>query len=101
MMKRGAPTAPEPALAVVSENRLARDDGDAELIGRNRNAGRFAQLVDLVQFLPRQVEVRTSEVPVRRNLLVDRSAQVEVVDDRRRPEIEVLHHEGGEIRIDR
>ena len=39
-----------------------------------------------------------AEVPVRRGLLVDRPAQVEPLDDRRRAQVEVLLHEAGQLR---
>src|SRR5713101_5374667 len=43
-----------------------------------------------VQFLPGQIEVGTAEVSVRRRLLVDRTTQLEPVDDAAGTEVEVL-----------
>src|SRR5579863_5520108 len=61
---------------------LARGRGD-------RGAGGAPQRIHLVQPLPRQINVRASEVPVGRRRLVDRPAQVQRLDDARRAQIEV------------
>ena len=65
---------------------------DAALEARGRT-----QRFGFVRLLPRQVEVGPAEVAVRRGLLVDRAAQVEVVDDRRRTQIEVRADEFGDL----
>ena len=49
--------------------------------------------VGLVGALPREVVVVAAEVAVRGGLRVDRPAQVEVAQDRRRAQVEVLAHE--------
>src|SRR5207253_5639149 len=46
------------------------------------------QIVDPVRALPREVCVFAAEVTVRRRLVVDRPAQVEVADDRGRAQVE-------------
>src|SRR5438105_4887369 len=46
-----------------------------------------------VEPLPGQVEIRPAEMAVRRGLAIDGSAQVEPLDDRPRPEVEVLGDE--------
>src|SRR5688500_1310705 len=48
---------------------------------------------ELVGPLPGLSEVRTAEMPVRRGLPVDRLAQLEALDDRAGPEVEVLSDE--------
>src|SRR5688500_19082959 len=48
---------------------------------------------ELVGPLPGQIEVGTAEMPVRRGLPVDRLAQLEALDDRAGPEVEVLSDE--------
>ena len=53
-------------------------------------AGGLAERVGLVGALPREVVVVAAEVAVRRGLRVDRATQVEVAQDRRRAEVEVL-----------
>src|SRR3990170_1076099 len=63
------------------------------LHGRRRlvaEAGLLAEQRRLVRALPRRVDVVAAEVPVRRRRPVDRPAQIEVADDRGRPQIEVL-----------
>src|SRR5689334_16352252 len=52
--------------------------------------GSRAKRVGLVRALPRELTVVTAEVAVRGSLRVDRSPQVEVAEDRRRAEVEVL-----------
>ena len=47
----------------------------------------------LVDPLPREVAVVAAEVAVRRRLREDRPPQVEVAQDRRRAQVEVLAHE--------
>ena len=53
----------------------------------------------LVGALPRQVEVRPAEVAVRRGLAVDRPAQVERRDDRRRTQVEMALDERLDRRV--
>src|SRR4030095_4574317 len=48
-----------------------------------------AQILDAVRPLPRALGLRASEVAIGRGLLVDRSAQLEVLDDAGRREVEV------------
>src|SRR2546429_3055982 len=48
-----------------------------------------AQVLDAVRSLPRELGLRASEVTIGRGLLVDRPAQVEILDDPRRREVEV------------
>src|SRR5688500_19368136 len=48
---------------------------------------------ELVGPLPGQIEVGTAEMPVRRGLPVDRLAQLEALDDRAGPKVEVLRDE--------
>src|SRR5687768_16318202 len=55
--------------------------------------GRLPQLLGHVRLLPRVVRERAAEVPVACRLLVDRAAEVEVLDDLARLEGEVLHDE--------
>src|ERR687891_87890 len=62
-------------------------------LARSRSRGR-AQRVGLVGALPREVVVVAPEVAVRRRLRVDRAAQLEVAQDRRRTEVEVLADKG-------
>src|SRR4051794_6662620 len=50
------------------------------------------EVVDLGGRLPGELLLLATEVAVRRGLLVDRSAQVEVADDRGRTEVEHLLH---------
>ena len=63
-------------------------------LGRGRGGGRRARpprgALRLVRPLPREVVVVAAEVAVRRGLRVDRPPQVEVAQDRRRAEVEVL-----------
>src|SRR5215218_6311447 len=64
-------------------NGLAGADGLAQ-------AGRLAERFGLVRGLPRRVDVVAAEVAVRRRPLVDRAAQVQLLDDRSRPQVELL-----------
>src|SRR5262245_28983114 len=57
---------------------------------RGREAGGGAEVVGLVDALPREVVVVAAEVAVRGGLRVDRPAEVEVAQDRGRPQVEVL-----------
>ena len=66
---------------------LARGLAGADCLGQ---AGLLAEQVGLVGRLPRRVDVVAAEVAVRRRLLVDRAAQVELLDDRGRAQVEVL-----------
>src|SRR5579862_1464712 len=63
-----------------------------------REPGGRTQRVGLVGALPGEVAVLAPEVPVRRGLPVDRAAQVEVAEDRRRPQVEVLADERLDLR---
>jgi hypothetical protein len=54
------------------------------------------QYLRLVCLFPRQIEVRPAEMPVGRNLPVDRAAQVQIADNGGRPQIEMLFDEGRE-----
>src|SRR5581483_5602928 len=58
-----------------------------------REPRRSTQCVGLVGALPREVPVLAAEVPIRGGLRVDGAAQVEVAEDRSRPQVEVLAHE--------
>src|SRR4029453_119356 len=62
------------------------------LLGRcgRADAGRLAPRLGLLGAPPREVGVGAAEVAVRRGLGVDRPPQVEVADDRARPQVEVL-----------
>ena len=76
-------------MAAVARRR--RDDHpavDADGLGLGQ-AGVGGEQRRLVGALPRQVQVRPAEVAVRRGLAVDRPAQVERRDDRRRAQVEV------------
>ena len=66
--------------------------------GSRSRARRRAQRLGLVDALPREVVVVAAEVAVGRGLRVDRAAQVEVAQDRRRAEVEVLAHERLDLR---
>src|SRR5688572_7823264 len=55
-------------------------------------AKRRLHVVELRGALPREVLVGATEVPVRRRLLVDRPAEVELLDDGRGAEVEDLLH---------
>src|SRR5271168_1930600 len=61
--------------------------------------GCFTQLVLLVEVLPRQVEIRPAEMPVRGRLLVDRTAEIQAVDDRSGPQIEEAMGELCDLRL--
>ena len=54
-----------------------------------RTPASAGEQLGLVRALPRQVEVEAAEVAVRGGLAVDRAAQVQRRDDRRRPQVEV------------
>ena len=98
---------PAPCRAVYASRRCASwtcaatcDDGRRRLAGPARRrrrarveAGGRAQRVRLVRALPGEVVVVAAEVAVRGRLRVDRAAQVEVAQDRRRTQVEVLAHE--------
>ena len=58
-----------------------------------RASAALRKLVGVVGALPREVGLGAAEVAVRRGALVDRAAQVEPLDDRRRAQVEVLLHE--------
>src|SRR5579862_2003459 len=58
-----------------------------------RQPGGRAQRVRLVGALPREVAILAPEVAVRRRLRVDRPPQVEIAQDRRRTQVEVLADE--------
>src|SRR5579864_839776 len=66
--------------------------------GRLREPGSRAQRLGLVGALPREVAVLAPEVPVRRGLRIDRPPQVEIAEDRRRAQVEVLAHERLDLR---
>src|ERR1700744_1540184 len=51
------------------------------------------EVVDLVELLPRQVDVGAAEVPVRGGLRVDRAQQVQVAHDRTGSQVEDLGHD--------
>src|ERR1051326_5692858 len=59
----------------------------------------FAEVLHLVRPLPREFGFGTAEVTEGRGLLVDRPAQVQVLDDPRRREVEVLPHELLDLRV--
>ncbi len=59
----------------------------------HRQPGRLPKELGLVRSLPGEVVVVAAEVAVGRGLRVDRSPQVEVAQDRSRPEVEVLDDE--------
>ena len=61
-------------------------------------AGGLAERIGLVGALPREVVVVAAEVAVGGGLRVDRAAQVEVADDRGRPEVEVVADELLDLR---
>src|SRR5205823_14984157 len=65
------------------------------LLGARRGggAGGGAEGVGLVGALPREVVVVAAEMAVGGGLGVDRAAEIEVTDDRGRPQVEVLPHE--------
>src|SRR5579863_1210263 len=65
---------------------------------RHGEPGGRAQRVGLVGALPGEVPVLAPEVPVRRGVRVDRSPQVEVAEDRSRPQVEVLADERLDLR---
>src|SRR4030095_5616297 len=52
-----------------------------------------AKILDAVRPFPRELGLRGPEVAVRRGLLVDRAAQLEVLDDAGRREVEVPPHQ--------
>ena len=54
------------------------------------------QIVDPVELLPRQVEIRAAEMPVGRRRQVNRPAQIELLDDRQGPQIKGFEHRPGE-----
>src|SRR5579859_4859046 len=66
--------------------------------GRLRKTRSRAQRVGLVGALPREVAIVAPEVPGRSGLRVDRPPQVEVAQDGRRPQVEVLAHERLDLR---
>src|SRR6201986_2335753 len=51
------------------------------------------EVVDLVETLPRQVDVGTAEVAVRGRRRVDRTQQGQIADDRAGPQVEDLGHD--------
>src|SRR5699024_10634663 len=53
-------------------------------------ANRLRELLDLIEALPRQVEVITAEVAISGGLSVDRSEQIQLAQDRRRTQVEDL-----------
>ena len=53
-------------------------------------ACRLAQQVGLVGLLPGSVDVVAAEMTVGGRLAIDRAAQVQVADDRARPQVEIL-----------
>src|SRR5215471_13328767 len=57
---------------------------------RDDEAGGFAKGIRLVRLLPRELGLVAAEVAVCGRLRVDRAAQIEVADDRARPQVEVL-----------
>src|SRR5581483_3663950 len=74
---------------------VMRIDSDSCRLRKPRSR---AQRVGLVGALPREVAVFAAEVAVRRGVRVDRPPQVEVAEDRRRPQVEVLAHERLDLR---
>src|SRR5688500_19561838 len=94
MNRPGSETSPPvPGQVQACKSELARRGGC--LLGeRCLCAGGAGQLWrEIVGPLPRQIEIGTAEVPVRRGLPVDRLAQLEALDDRARSEVEVLRDE--------
>src|SRR5205807_5652310 len=74
---------------------VMRIDSDS---GRLRKTRSRAQRVGLVGALPREVAVFAAEVAVRRGVRVDRPPQIEIAEDRRRPQVEVLADERLDLR---
>src|SRR5438874_6412182 len=74
---------------------VMRIDSDS---GRLRKTRSRAQRVGLVGALPREVAILAAEVTVRRGIRVDRAPQVEIAEDRRRPQVEVLADELLDLR---
>src|SRR5689334_9751097 len=70
----------------------AGGNGRVRSVDRRSEPEGRAQVVDLVEALPREATVvsRATEVPVGRRALVDRAAQVEVAQDGGRTEVEDL-----------
>src|SRR5260221_11603082 len=62
-------------------------------LGGVAEACRDAKRLGLVRPLPREVAVVAAEVPVRSGLHVDRTAEIEIAQDRGRAQVEVLVHE--------
>src|SRR5687768_10552946 len=63
---------------------------EANVVTARRRSDRGLEVLDAVRALPREVRLFAPEVAVRGSLLVDRPAEVEVADDRGRPEVEHL-----------
>src|SRR5579883_1179328 len=55
-------------------------------------SGRHAKGLDAIETLPRQIEVGAPEMTVGRGLLVDGTKQIEMVNDRRGPQVENFGH---------
>src|SRR3954469_11173182 len=60
--------------------------------------GGLTERIGLVGALPREVAVVAAEVAVRGGLRIDRAPQVEIAQDRGRPQVEVLAHELLDLR---
>src|SRR5439155_22012916 len=85
--RRAAPTVPDPG----RHAHPGPDGPEGRLLGeRCLRSGRAGQLGREVRALPGQVEVGPAEVTVGGGLPVDRAPQLEALDDRAGPEVEVL-----------
>src|SRR5215831_1428250 len=84
--------APRPGPAARADN----PTGAALIRSAELHPRVVAQIFDAVRPLPRELGLRAPEVTVRRGLLVDRAAQLEVLDDTGRREVEVPSHQSFE-----
>ena len=60
-------------------------------------ADRGLELLDLVGLLPRELNVRAAEVTIRGGLQINRTFQIQLVDNRSGAQIEDLAHGGGDL----
>lgn len=70
---------------------------DARMRQRLLRADRGLELLDLVGLLPRELNVRAAEVTIRGGLQINRTFQIQLVDNRGGAQVEDLAHGGGDL----
>ena len=70
---------------------------DARMRQRLLRADRGLELLDLVGLLPRELNVRAAEVTIRGGLQINRTFQIQLVDNRGGAQVEDLAYGGGDL----